>query len=182
MLTTNLLPPQEKKAIWLEETRRLILFFLGLAAAGLLMLSALLLPSYLPLVIQRRGLEESLFLEEQAARRFQVRETLVGLEEILDKTNVIKSQATAPSRASDLLEQFLASAGPNITIAFFGVKSGGEVVLNGQAAGRRDLLQFEKTLRESSWFEDISSPLSNIIRETDINFSIRGRLKSVYRL
>lgn len=182
MLTTNLLTPQEKKAVRLEEARRLVMFFAGLSAAGLAIVSSLLLPSYLPLVMQRRGLEESLFLEEQAAERFQVKKTLLSLREVLAEINVLKTQVTAPAKASEILEQFLAPAEGGITIAFLGIKNDGEVMLNGLAATRKDLLQFEKTLRESNKFEDITSPLSNIIRETNINFSIRGKLKSVYRL
>ncbi len=181
MLTTNLLPEQEKKAIWLEESRRLILFFTGFVVVELVIVSFLLLPAYLPLVMQRRGLEESLRLEEEAAEHFQVKKTLVALRETVAEINLLKAQTLAPAKASEILDQFL-SSGSGITIAFFGIKSDGEVVLNGTAAARKDLLQFEKTLRESNKFEDITSPLSNIIRENNINFSIRGKLKSLYRL
>lgn len=182
MLTTNLLLPQEKKAVWLEETRRLVVFFACLAVVGLIAASSLLLPSYFPVVIQRQGLEKSLLLEEQAAEHFQVKKTLMALREVLAEINILKTQAAAPANASEILEQFLTPAGGGITIVFFGIKSDGETVLNGLAATRRDLLQFEKTLRDSNKFENITSPLSNIIRETNINFSIQGKLKSMYRL
>ena len=182
MLTTNLLLRQEKKAVWLEETRRLVVFFAGLSVVGLIVASSLLLPSYFPFVIQRQGLEESLLLEEQAAEHFQVKKTLMAVREVWAEINILKTQAGAPSKASGALEQFLTPAGGGISIAFLGIKNDGEMVLNGTAATRRDLLQFEKALRDSNKFEDITSPLSNIIRETGINFSIRGKLKSMYRL
>ena len=103
MLTTNLLPPQEKKAAWLEETRRLVIFFAGLTSSVFMVAYSLLLPSYLPLVMQRRGLEESLFLEEQAAEHFQVKKTLMSLREVLAEINILKTQVTAPAKASEIM-------------------------------------------------------------------------------
>ena len=49
--------------------------------------------------------------------------------------------------------------------------STGEINLNGWANTRNNLLLFQKSLEESSFFEEIEAPLSNLIKQTGIDFS-----------
>ncbi len=181
MLTTNLLPAREKKEIRLEESRRVIILLSGFLVANFIAASLLLFPSYLPLVIERRGLEDSLRLEETAALNLGVKEKIASMQRVVSVVNAVRSYAAESSRPSTLLQSFLENSGQGISISFLSINKNGEFTLIGRAATRRDLLGFEGRLREGKKIEDLSSPLSNIVRETNISFSLQGKLKSMFR-
>lgn len=182
MLTTNLLPSSEKKILKREETRRTILFFAVAYSAVFFLTSFLLLPTYLPLVVQRQELLRQLEIEEEASRKLGVEESIKELRSVSTGVVSLRTYASVPPRASASLTELLDKAGPGITINLVSVKKDGSVAILGSAARRGNLLALEKALRESGRFQEISSPLSNIIRETDINFSIEGKFKSIYSL
>ena len=181
MLTTNLLPLEAKKEIRLEESRRVVILLSVFLVVDLIAASLLLLPSYLALVIERRGLEDSRRIEEEASLKLGIKEKVVSARRVASVVNAVKNYTVKPSGISTLLAEFLQSSGQGVAVSFLSVKKTGEFTLIGRATTRKDLLGFEQRLREGRKFEDLSSPLSNIIRETDINFSLQGRLKSVFR-
>ena len=49
--------------------------------------------------------------------------------------------------------------------------SNNKVSLTGWAENRDKLLRFEKLLKETPYFGEVEAPLSNLIKQTDINFS-----------
>lgn len=181
MLSTNLLPEQEKKEIRLEQSRRIVIFISGFLAATLFIASLLLIPSYLPLVIERKGLEDSLQIEENASLEFGVQKKVASAGRVVSVVSSVREHASKTSRVSAILAEFVQSSDSGIVISFLNIKKGGEFTLIGRASTRNNLLNFEKRLRESKKFEDFSSPLSNIIRETDINFSLQGKIKPISR-
>src|SRR3989344_6752845 len=177
MLTINLLPGEEKKTVRLEERRRLMLFFASLfssiAAVGII----LLLPSYISMVFEREGLQDLARLEEEASSKLGVRETVVKTTNIKAVVSSIKTYGGEVPKASNIFSEFMGKPRSGVTISAFTSKKGGAFSLRGAASTRKDLLELEKSLRESGWFEDFASPISNIIRETDINFFIQGKIK-----
>lgn len=182
MLSTNLLPPQQKNIIWFEEMRRYVRFFAIAAALIFVAASALLSPSYLPIIITTRDFERRFSMEEETARTLQSAETIGEAKQLKRRLQSLKERFSAPPKASPLLSQFLGELPSGIIVSSFALKKDGEVSMRGEAETRRGLLEFEQILRESEKFEAISSPLSNIIRETDINFFIQGKLKIRFRL
>lgn len=181
MLSTNLLPLQEKREIQLEENRRLLIFLTLLSCLVLIVGSLLLLPSYLPLVMERRGLEASLRIEEQASSELGIKKKIVSVKRVVSAVKAVKDYAVKPTSVSSTLGEFLQSSGAAIGISFLSVRHSGEFTLIGRAQTRRDLLNFEQRLRDSKKFEEFSSPLSNIVRETNINFSLQGKIKPASR-
>ncbi len=182
MLTINLLPPEERKFVRYKEMRRIILFFAGGLVAVFVIGSVLISPSFLPLYLERRELERSLRLEEEAGRALKVNETFERIRRLESVISRVRNFARTPPRASEILEELSVLAGSSITLDNVTIKKGGETILTGMAPGRRDLLQFEKNLRDSDKFQEISSPLSNIVRETNVNFTLQGKLKPAYGL
>lgn len=181
MLTTNILPAREKKEIRLEESRRVVIFLAGFLVVNFIVASLLLFPSYLPLVVERRGLEDSLRLEEAATLDLGVKEKIASMQRVVSVVNAVGSYAAQSSRPWALLQSFLENSGQGISISFLSINKNAEFTLIGSAATRRDLLGFEERLREGKKIEDLSSPLSNIVRETNISFSLQGKLKSMFR-
>lgn len=182
MLSTNLLPPRQKNLIKFEEIRRGVRFFAVAAVLVFIAASALLSPSYLPIIMATRDFERRLSMEEETARAFRSAETINEAKQLGRRLQSLKERFSAPPKASPLLSQFLIELPSGITVSSFILKKDGEVSVRGGAETRKDLLEFEQILRESEKFEAISSPLSNIIRETDINFFIQGKLKARFKL
>ncbi len=66
---------------------------------------------------------------------------------------------------------------PNISLSSLTVeKSGGNLLIQGIAKNRNDLLNFTKLLEGSSLFEFVESPLSNLLIKEDIAFELKAKL------
>lgn len=165
----------------MEEMRRAILFFSGVAVlifgAGLV----LLVPSVLLTRIATTELERSLALEEDNVSQGDMVDTIVRMRGAQDALRELRAYTAQIPRASALLERFL-SPGTGISILSLAVKGDGQMSMSGHAATRGDLLDFEETLRASQRFYEITFPLSNITRDRDIQFSVQGKLKPEYGL
>ena len=78
-----------------------------------------------------------------------------------------------------LLEKFLEPRS-NVEITALRIRSDGDIALGGRAATREALLNFEETLRSSGRFLGVDFPLSDIVRERNIQFSAHGMLNPQY--
>lgn len=180
MFNSNLLPGVEKKEVKREETRRIITFFSLGTAVMFLLASVLLLPSYLPLFSQRQELERSLDLERQISSALGVTENLGTVIAVRRTLASVRDFLDAPRSTSGTMQWFFDQAGADVALQSLSLREGGLVSIGGVAKTRRALLDFEKKLRESGRFQDIASPLSNIIQEANINFTMQGKMKSLY--
>ncbi|QQG45576.1 MAG: hypothetical protein HYW89_01465 [Candidatus Sungiibacteriota bacterium] len=182
MLTINLLPPEKKRAVRLEEKGRLLrLFALG-AAAAFGVGSVLLIPSFLPLYLEQKEVERSLILEEQASRKLGIDITLARIHKMRTSADAIKSFTQTPPRASSFLDFLFGEAGGGIKLEAVTVKKDGLVALVGRSRTRSDLLSYEKRLRDSGRFQEITLRLSDILREENIDFTLQGKLKVLHSL
>lgn len=177
MLTTNLLPLQEKKSIEREKTRRAVRYFAYLLSLIFWLGSILLLPAFLPAFFEEKEFLRSLFIEKNASEELRVEDSLDRARRIKTILSSLRARAATPRSISSFFEGIRREAGESIMISTFSVKKDGAVFIAGSARTRRDLLDFEQRLRDSGRFLEISSPLSNLIREADVNFSIQGKLK-----
>ena len=141
----------------------------------------LLAPAYLPLYFQSRELERALAIQNDAARRINAAQILQHASQIKSVVNSLHQTVDRPSGALFVFDLFTA-ARPGILITAFSVDKNAGASVTGNAATRNDLLLFEQYLRDSSRFQDITSPLTNIIQETNINFTFKGTLKPDYAL
>lgn len=182
MLTTNLLPIGQKKAIAREELRRLIRFVALEIGFVLLIGATFLLPSFLPLRFEQRELDRAYALEEEAASGLKVKEISARSKTLGVLLASIRNATEESGRASSLLTGIVAKEFSGITLSRVMIRKNGEVLLAGIAATRKNLLDFESALRDSGLFQDISSPLSNIIREQNINFAMEGKFKAQFAL
>lgn len=181
MLTINLLPAEEKKLLVIEEWRRIAQFF-GIGIAGVLLAGiAIFLPSYVRLFLHAQDLERALRFEEEASKELKVQETIVRARDVRTVFDSVRIFLNDGARGSPTLEFFFRDT-PGITVLSIGVHKDGVIALTGFAGSRRNLLDFEKMLRDSGRFQELSFPLSNIVRESNIHFSIQGKLKSSYGL
>ena len=177
MLNTNLLPPHEKEAIFFEEQKRLMVFFLILLGGAFLVGFILVTPSYVLIRAEKSGLSERLGIEEGVSQKLGVKELLARVNSIKTHLALVKNRLSIPGQKSILLAKILQEAGSGVGISVFSVNEDSTVSIQGRAATRRDLLDFEKKLREGALFQDISLPLANIVRDRNIDFSLLGKLR-----
>lgn len=164
-----------------EEAFRIVNFF-GFTASVIFCAGVLsLLPSYLPLMLQQKEEERALRVEEEAAKKLKSEELIIEAAKGKALARSLEGALKTRPRAHALLEELFSDA-QEINVLMISLNKDGNVALTGFAQTRDDLLQFEKMLRESEHFQDISFPLSNIIQEADITFSMRARLGKEYGL
>ncbi|KKW18448.1 MAG: hypothetical protein A2131_01600 [Candidatus Sungbacteria bacterium GWC2_49_10] len=177
MLTTNLLPQEDKKTIELVKaaklTRAAAVFICGFLVAN----AVLVLPTLLPLLFERKELKRELATGQEAQQKFQVSARSKELKALAATLREIRVYASQPHYPSKILDTLANHGNAAISLETITVTQTGDVLLNGKADTRKALLEFESTLRNSPYLNDITSPLSNIIRESNISFSIQGNLK-----
>lgn len=182
MLTTNLLPPSAQKAVRLEEMRRIIQFFASGVAFIIAMGIVIAAAPYPSNIVVLQELKRSWALDEEASMRLGVNGIMARIETINRVLEALKANVSLSSRASRVSDEIFSRTGPGVEIQQLSVRDGEDIAMRGLAATRHDLLAFEKKLRESELFQDISSPLKNIIKETNITFDLQARLKPEFSL
>ncbi|MBI4137850.1 MAG: hypothetical protein HY472_01200 [Candidatus Sungbacteria bacterium] len=175
MLSINLLPREEKQAYEREVRARIGTFFAFWTSAVLGVGIVFLLPSFLPLVFQRWELERAIAIIERFSAAAALPSDAPGdlrLSEFI-QTAQSAGQQERTTRLSDAAFH----PSPGITIGSLLIE-GKNIAITGRAETRADLLLFEQSLKNSELFENISSPLSNIIQERDAGFSISAAIRS----
>lgn len=181
MLTINLLPPVSQDLARREQWFRVVRIAAS-AAAGIFFLGfVFLLPSYFPIFLRHRDLSRSLALEKEAVEKLHISETVAAIRTAQRELMLLQKFIAIPPRASDSMAAVMGVRGEGIAITSLTLK-GESIHLAGTAATRRFLLEFEKQLRESGRFQEVIIPLSNIVRETNISFSITAKLKPAFAL
>lgn len=178
---TNLLPEEEKKSITLEKSLRIVKFF-GISIIGTFVIGiTLLAPSYLPLYFQNRELQHLLSVQQEAAKKIDASKIVSDVLRIQGIITSLRQTADNSSSALDIFN-LLTTGHTGIMLSQFAINEKADITISGYATTRNDLLVFEQRLRDSSRFQDIASPLANIIQETNINFNFKGTLKPKFAL
>ncbi|MDP3769678.1 MAG: hypothetical protein Q8R40_01905 [bacterium] len=181
MLDANLIPEEQKKIIASEQWLRVVRFF-GIGAITILIIGiALLAPSYLPLYFQSRELKRDLDIRQEGGKKINADEIVAVVSKVQSIIGSLRQSAVNPAGALGIFDLLTANQ-QGVNISAFNIDKLGNLYITGHANTRADLLAFEQRLRDSSRFQDITSPLANMIQETDITFNFKGTLKSNYAL
>ncbi len=177
MITINLLSSKEKKDITFEKTN------ISIISSFVVLLIVSVLLSIVLYTIHDLQKENLKALSQQAAsvRQFLDKEENKAMEEKVRKINyyliTINKNEKERTRFSKSLAE-IASLTPD-KIRLFNIalsKEEKKFEISGNAKSRDSLLQFSEYLEKSEYFENIESPLSNLISPTNINFSLTGGL------
>ena len=171
----NLLPP-ERKALVLADYRRRRLVTGGLLFSGLLALTLLVLLVLLFSVRSRRlAAETTLSTERARGGQTAVLEEELVLRQLARELGFLT--AAAPRRRlTEVVETILTKprSGIRISDLTFDRPSAGQPIvrLAGVAATRQSLLDFLTVLRQEPLVKQVESPVSNLIRDREAEFSI----------
>lgn len=178
MLKLNLLPPAEKKELKFAELNSLILSLAGWFLILLLIFSLLLGNALFCLSILLKE-QKNLIAVKKSNPQMQ---NLLEIEKKIQQANQIIEQVdSAQGRIvlwTPVFEEIAEIVPNGIYLTNFSCQSDSKLItLNGWANQRENLLYFQKLLEKNPSFKEVKIPLSNLIREEDIDFSITFGLK-----
>jgi len=172
MIKINLLPPAEKKQLELASFVRLAISFGVWISVSLIVFVLLLVSTYGSLAILLK--DQNRLIEIRRADHKTQR--LVEMEEAIKKVNnqlvdiVLKQKELIVWTPA--LEELSKITPSGIYLNNFIYQSSlNRINITGLANNRDTLLFFQKQLEDSLYFIEIEAPLSNLIKQTNINFS-----------
>lgn len=168
----NLIPPSAKKSITFEYWKRVIAVWLCLFSMALIILAVFLLPTHIALRSQISFLEDS--VNEGVVR---VSSYDISATELVATSNRAKSllenmSTNTPSLLITLLKLY---AGSNVMLnnfQFTKLESNPSLTLAGVAATRQDLATFRDAVSADTRFVAVNLPISNLIKDKDLLFSM----------
>jgi len=167
----NFLPEEDKIKIKKEYLRRLFMiwgiFFFLAVSAGIV----LLLPAFLFLRGQEDGLERQLIVFGERISRSGVKDIVPLAEDLNGKISVLASGQGAVKKESDVVKNILEGKTKGIKIN--NLSFNGKIFsIKGISENRTDLLVFVASLKNNKGFKQVESPVSNLVKEKNIEFTI----------
>jgi hypothetical protein len=168
----NLLTKEQKKALRMEYIIRLGAVSTFAVAAGVLAGIAALFPAYIGLRTDLGILiDEAARFEaesaEEVARPFDMLTNTQSLVMRLD--SVVRAEAVSGMIADVFM---LRSAGIAIT-AFSYERDSSRISIEGTAETREALVGYVRAVREAPYFSDVTDPISDLARSTDLSFRLQ---------
>src|SRR3989344_5242796 len=150
---------------------RLIVVCLILIFTIILSSCVLLLPSIFVLYARQEAALDNLSI----ARARPVSKEADNLEDLARESNakikLLSGEATSSPMFTVVVEHVLSYKTSALNIRYIG-RTLDRVTIHGIAKTRTSLLSFIKALEDDSMFGEIVSPISNLISNTDIDFSV----------
>jgi hypothetical protein len=179
----NLLPLNDRKRVGNERLRRfLALFYSGVAMIFVVGI-VLLLPTYFFLFFQNKGVAEL----AAAARNSTESEQGQKTEQLIEHTNntlrrLKQEHSLMPSSITRHLNDVISLTPAGIILIQYSYTQETDTIqIRGTAAFRDNLLYFVENLQTHSEFENIESPVENILREKDIDFTISFHITNTHK-
>lgn len=174
----NFLPPEDQIIIKRQYKFKFI-FFLGIIISFLAFVNLIFIfPSYIFLKIKNEDFKKQ-FGIISASREFKsLSDTESSLKKINDDIDFLKNSGDKSFIFSNLLKEItdLKESGISITSISFDNSDKSFSIL-GNAGARDDLMLFVKKIKDSGKFETVEFPPSNILKNEDIDYSIKAVLK-----
>lgn len=185
----NILPIEDKKEIKREYFKRLSITALFSLAVILLAAIIMLLPTMLLLNESESVAQQELVFINQKIEDAGLSQIKPFVDDINKKIGVLK-QASGFRKHSETIGEIFAAAGSGVKISAFSLSAKGQtegVVISGNSSTRKDMLSFIESLKRCKAgartnctpFDKVESPVSNLLKERDIDFSIKAEVAAV---
>jgi hypothetical protein len=178
----NLIPPSAKKGIAFEYWKRVIGVWLCLFSLAFVILSVFLLPTYIALNTQIGLLEDTMTAGVDRVSNYDI-----SAAELVATNNRAKLllENNATSAPSELITALKMSAGSNVSLnnfQFLKLDSTPMMTVAGVAATRQDLATFRDKVTNDVRFSTVNLPISNLIKDKDLLFSMEITLATSTQL
>lgn len=173
----NLLPKTKKDIIYREYRIRLTVVGLWLLFVVLIFSSILLVPSLLLSSEKERAAQERFAALSKSLERSGETDLNSVLNEVKSRLVLLRNEAPRMF-LHELLMLIVSVKTDRISLTNFSfIKSADErreIAISGISENRSALLSFIKALERTELFEKVDAPISNFVKDTDINFEIRA--------
>jgi len=174
----NLLPPKLKKEYDSYLTERFVIFFGSAALLILILFNVILGVTFVFLKIQSLALAQQAQALEESAQNKEFLALDKSITDLVQKYRTVASVDDKIFRSLPVMEEIINIAPANIHLFSLSLeRSEKQITLSGFAPQRQDVIVFKDALDNSKFFEKVVSPLSNLVKETDILFNFTLVLK-----
>ena len=172
MIKLNLLPPKEKREAKLASFVHWLAFLAVPFSFFFLIFILFLASAFLSLLIMTKAQEEAIKIRENDFKMQDLLETEEKIAEINQVLSQVHRKQSETVSWAPILEEISKITPKGIYLTNFSYnQSKNTIILVGWAGGRKDVLFMEKLLEESPFFDQINSPLSNLLKQNEIDFS-----------
>lgn len=178
MLKFNLLPPKEKKEIEIANLSRFIAFVSAQLLALLAVFVILLLTTYFYLSTLVKAQDRLIEIEQKDTRT----QRLADIEGMIKQTNQIIDHVFANQKKTILLtpilEEITRIVPTGVYLTNFSYqRETNQIKISGRADQREDFLLFQKNISEDALFTELESPLSNLLKQKEVDFNFSFKIK-----
>lgn len=169
----NLIPPQGKRSARREYLLRTVSVCAMILGVVILLLAIAHMPTYVLVDAQTDALESTARKESERGEAVKVLEAEVGRTELIIKQ--LKRTKDLP-REIDIVAEIRQHASNGIRLTAFTVDVSGQktdqIQVSGVASTREMLAGFKTALESSPLFEKAEIPISSLVRDTDLPFTV----------
>jgi len=171
MIKLNLLPPQEKELLRLAQIQRWIILYGSAILLSSLIFIFLLSVIWFSLFIELKSLDASLSIAKQSSQGQDLKAQQGLVEELNAQIERISRFQKTHKTYSAILISLANMLPSDVKIIGLTINKQNKMSINGFAQRREGVLALQKSLKNSAIFTDVSGPLSNLTKQTNINFS-----------
>jgi len=180
MLKINLLPSQEKESIKIKEINKWFVFFFVGLGFWLVVFFVICLSSYLyfqNLVSSQEQMIKTAETNSQIQQLKEAEKEINSINSDISKIHVLFSNFVY---WTPIIEKLAQEVTPGIYLNVLSYNSGSnQMRLDGFAQTRANLLDFEKTIKGDNNFKNFDSPISNLLKQTKIDFSFNFEVNTL---
>ncbi len=164
--------PEENKIIIKKEYFRRISIIIGFFFFFLILTSILFLFS---LFLLLRGQQESFYRQlgfsEQRLARSEAKDIIPLIKDLNDKVFLLESSQKNAVEKSAIIKNILSRKPEKITISEF-LFDKNKISIHGFSDTRDNMLGFINSLKEEKSFKKVEAPISTLLKEKNIEFSV----------
>lgn len=173
MSHVNLLPPEEKVNLGYEFRIRAITIVGSSFLAVLAVAFVLLLPTKFLLLFQTEDVLRALDIERKQEAQSGISADIANIKEANRMADLVNRNMESRSRFSASVQNIFGAVPSGVSLSLLTYARGSRrVSVEGFAPTRESLLSFIGALKQRSEIQDVASPVSNVIRDTEVLFSL----------
>ncbi len=134
----------------------------------------LFLPVFLSLFFEEKDLTQQLNVIKKADSSVESEKIYTDLDVLNTRLSIYDKNSEEVRQISSLVKGIISLKADGIIINYikYDKDKSGKIIITGKSDSRSDFVDFKKRVEEDSSFSAVNSPLSSLLKETDISFTM----------
>jgi len=171
----NFIPEKLKKNILLEHKFRVFSVFFVSFFIVMIFIIFLLVPAYTLSIARKVVIKNQLALVKNTTVNY-TEDSLNKVKDINEIVKILSVNVEVKKPGSELLKQIISLKGNNIKISSISfdidTSQNIKISMKGFSSTRESLTKYVKELKNTNLFSDVDLPVSNLVKSSDIDFTI----------